>query len=153
MIRNRHVARKISVASALVVVLACGAWWSVSARAADEKHGARKNHHVTHLRHVKTRAEVEVLKPGDMVAMVCSMCMYVELHHVTPAKSHVKLMTAGEKHTCAVCRGDVKVVGTGKGTGNKEEVKHVCSKCGDEAMFVCATATGGGAHEHDSEGR
>lgn len=42
-------------------------------------------------------------------------------------------------------RGTVTVVGTGKGKGKNEEVNHVCSKCGDDAMFACATKPGSGA--------
>ena len=58
--------------------------------------------------------------------------------------AHVKMMTIGEKHTCEACKGNVEVVGTGQGEGKNEQVKHVCSKCGDDAMFVCATKPGSG---------
>jgi len=36
------------------------------------------------------------------------------------------------------------VTATGKGEGKNAEVKHVCSKCGDDAMFVCASEPGSG---------
>ncbi len=63
---------------------------------------------------------------------------------MTKENSHVKLMTIGEKHKCDVCSGTVEIVGTGKGQGKSEEVNHVCSHCGDDAMFVCATKPGSG---------
>jgi len=95
--------------------------------------------------HITTQAEAEALKPGDSISMVCSMCKNVMVHAVTKDETHVKMMTIGQKHTCADCGGTVTVAGTGKGEGKNEEVKHVCSHCGDDAMFVCATKTGSGA--------
>lgn len=76
--------------------------------------------------------------------MACSMCKNVMVHEVTEDETHIKMMTIGQEHTCADCGGTVTVVGTGKGEGKNEEVKHVCSKCGDDAMFVCATKPGSG---------
>jgi hypothetical protein len=64
---------------------------------------------------------------------------------VTTDKAHVKMMTVGEKVSCHGCGGSVEVVATGKGTGKDAEVKHVCSKCGDNAMFCTATTPGSGA--------
>ncbi|MCA9076947.1 MAG: hypothetical protein KDA93_18115 [Planctomycetaceae bacterium] len=100
------------------------------------------------MNHITTQAEAEALKPGDAITMACSMCKHVTLHHVTKDNSHVKLMTVGQKHKC-VCGGTVTVVGTGKGKGKNQQVNHVCSACGDDAMFVCATKPGsGGEHDH-----
>lgn len=62
-------------------------------------------------------------------------------------------MTIGGEHTCPVCGGTVAVVGTGKGTGENEKVKHVCSKCGDDAMFVAASRNDGHAHLHKGSSR
>ena len=86
--------------------------------------------------------------PNDALAMACSKCKHVMVQHVTNDRSHVKLMTIGEKHKC-VCGGTVTVVGTGKGTGKNEQVSHVCSHCGADVMFVCATKPGTRAHDHD----
>ena len=49
------------------------------------------------------------------------------------------MMTVGQKLSCPGCTGIVEVVATGKGQGKDAEVKHVCSKCGDDAMFCTAT--------------
>jgi len=92
-----------------------------------------------------TQSLAEALKPGDSMSMTCSKCKNVMLQKVTTENAHVKMMTIGQTHTCTDCGGTVTVVGTGKGTGKDAEVKHVCSKCGDDAMFVCATKPGSGA--------
>ncbi|MHB8865993.1 MAG: hypothetical protein ACYC6N_26730 [Pirellulaceae bacterium] len=119
-----------------------------AARAAEEMKGS---HHPLHLQHITTQAEAEALKPGDSISMVCSMCKNVVVMPVTTGKEHVKLMTIGQKHTCADCGGIVTVVGSGKGEEKNEDVKHVCSKCGDDAMFVCASKPGSGASKHHEE--
>ena len=146
---------KITLSLGLVLGLAFTAWWSMTLRAADEKpvtqqgHAGHDGNHALHMNHIQTQAEAEALKPGDSIAMACSMCKHVMVHPVTKDKSHVKMMTIGEKHKCSACGGTVTVVGTGKGKGKNETVKHVCSKCGDDVMFVCATKPGSGAAKHE----
>ena len=119
------------------------------ASAQDHKHDSQgKNHNHAHamkmtkMTHTKTQAEAEALKPGDSIAMVCSMCKIVTVHPVGNDKSHVEMMTVGNTHTCPSCSGKVTVKGTGKGEGKHQEVKHVCGKCGEDAMFVVATKSG-----------
>lgn len=116
------------------------------AHAQENKHAShgKANDHahamkMTTMTQIKTQAEAEALKPGDSIAMVCSMCKIVTVHPVGNDMSHVKMMTVGNTHTCAKCGGKVTVQGTGLGEGKQQEVKHVCSKCGDDAMFVVAT--------------
>ena len=92
---------------------------------------------------IKTKAEADALKPGDTIAMVCAKCKSVMVHNVTTEKGHVKVMTIGEKHLCPGCSTYIKVVGAGK-LGAKDEVRHVCEKCGDESVFCCATGPGSG---------
>jgi hypothetical protein len=97
---------------------------------------------------ITTQAQAEELKPGDSIAMVCSMCKSVMLHNVTTEKGHIKVMTVGEKHLCPGCSSTITTVGTGKGpSGAHNEVKHVCEKCGTESVFCCATKPGAGATE------
>ena len=126
------------------------------ASAQDHKHDSQgKNHNHAHamkmtkMTHIKTQAEAEALKPGDSIAMVCSMCKIVTVHPVGNDKSHVEMMTVGNTHTCSSCSGMVTVKGTGKGEGKHQEVKHVCGKCGEDAMFVVATMAGD--HEKHSQ--
>lgn len=137
----------ISLTSGLALAIALVVWWSVAAQAAHDEHEGHHNHQVAHMSHITTQAEAESLKPGDAIAMACSMCKHITLHHVAKDNSHVKLMSIGETHKC-VCGGTVTVVGTGKGNGKNEQVNHVCSKCGDKAMFVCATKSGSGNDQH-----
>jgi predicted RNA-binding Zn-ribbon protein involved in translation (DUF1610 family) len=79
------------------------------------------------------------------MSMTCSKCKDVMVQQVTADNAHVKMMTVGEKFICPVCGGTVEVVATGKGVGKDAEVKHVCSKCGDDAMFCAATKAGSGS--------
>lgn len=144
MTKKTSLVGKISLTSGLALAVALTVWWSVATHAADEKHDAHPNAHVAHMNHITTQADAEALKPGDSIAMACSKCKHIMVQHVTKDNSHIKLMTIGQKHTC-VCGGDVTVVGTGKGKGKNEGVNHVCSKCGDDAMFVCAIKPGSGA--------
>jgi hypothetical protein len=90
--------------------------------------------------HVTTADQVENLQPGDAVAMVCEKCKSVMVHNVTTEKGHIKVMTVGEKHLCPGCNSTITTVGTGKAT--KNEVKHVCEKCGSDSVFCCATKPG-----------
>jgi DNA-directed RNA polymerase subunit M/transcription elongation factor TFIIS len=155
MTKKTNLVSKISLTSGLALAFTLAVWWSVAAQAADDKHDhhAHQGHHAAHLNHIMTQAQAEALKPGDTIAMACSKCKHVMVQHVTKDNSHVKLMTIGQKHKC-VCGGTVTVVGTGKGQGKNEQVNHVCSKCGDDVMFVCATKPGSGDnhhHKHDKE--
>lgn len=120
------------------------AWWSVGVYAADEKQDAQMSANMAQMNHITTQAEAEALKPGDLIAMACSKCKHIMVQQVTKDDSHVKMMTIGQTHECG-CGGIVKVVGTGKGNGKDEEVNLTCSKCGDDAMFVCAMKPGSGA--------
>jgi hypothetical protein len=52
-------------------------------------------------------------------------------------------MTVGEKHMCPGCSSTITTVGVGKQA--KDEVKHVCEKCGSDSVFCCATKPGSGA--------
>jgi hypothetical protein len=99
--------------------------------------------HLLQLLQIKTAAQVEALKPGDAIAMVCTKCKSSMIHTVTTEKGHIKVMTVGEKHTCPGCNSTITTVGMGK--GKHDEVKHSCEKCGDDSVFCCATKPGAGA--------
>ena len=130
------------VGSALAIALALVVWLPVAARAAQHAQGA---HGMMQMQHITTQAQAEALKPGDSMSMACSTCKNVMVRTVTTDNAHVKMMTVGEKDRCDVCGGTVTVVATGKGKGKDAEVKHVCSKCGDDKMFCSATKPGGGS--------
>ncbi len=104
--------------------------------------GMGNSPHTMEMNHIMTQAQAEALKPGDSMSMTCSSCKKVTVQTVTNDQSHVKMMTVGQKFTCGGCKGTVEVVATGKGQGKDAEVKHVCSTCGDDAMFCTATKAG-----------
>jgi hypothetical protein len=139
---EQNILSKINLSSGLAVALAFGVWLPIAACAADEMKGA---HDMLHMEHIMTQAQAEALKPGDSMSMACSKCKVVIVQKVTTDKAHVKMMTVGEKVKCPGCDGTVEVVATGKGEGKDAEVKHVCSKCGDDAMFCAATKPGSGS--------
>jgi hypothetical protein len=139
---KHNILNKISLSSGLAVALAFGVWLPGPARAAEQMKGA---HDMLHMEHIMTQAQAEALKPGDSMSMACSKCKVVIVQKVTTDKAHVKMMTVGEKVKCPGCDGTVEVVATGKGEGKDAEVKHVCSKCGDDAMFCAATKPGSGS--------
>ena len=119
-------------------------------QAAGAGHGAHAgghsgaSDHVAHMDHITTQAQAEALQPGDSMSMACAMCKSVMVQKITDDKAHVKMMTVGEKTMCHSCGGTVEIVATGKGEGKNAEVKHVCSKCGDDAMFCAAVKPGSG---------
>lgn len=144
-------ATKIVVTLTLALVATVIAWSTLTAQEPAKKHeghqeqgAAQTEPGVMHMNHITTQAEAEALQPGDFIAMACSMCKHITLQPVTKDNAHVKLMTVGENHKCDTCDGTVTVVGTGKGVGKDQAVIHVCSHCGDDAMFVCAVKPGTG---------
>lgn len=130
------------LSSGLAVALAFAVWSPGAARAADHAKGA---HDMAQMQHITTQAQAEALKPGDSMSMTCTKCKSVMVQKVTADKAHVKMMTVGEKMMCHACDGTAEVVATGKGEGKDAEVKHVCSKCGDDAMFCSAVKPGTGS--------
>jgi hypothetical protein len=143
-VKTQHTIRgKVSLSSGLAVALVLGLWLSGPARAAEPMDGAQ---HPVHMQLITTQAQAEALKPGDSMSMACAKCKHVMVQKVTIDRAHVKMMTVGEKVMChGGCDGTVEVVATGKGEGKDAEVKHVCSKCGDDAMFCSATKPGSGS--------
>ena len=132
------ISAKCNLVSGLAAALVLAVWMPVTIRAAEPDHAQ----HPMMMNQIKTQAEAEALKPGDSISMTCNSCKYVMVMPVTTGQEHVKMMTLGEKHICPSCKGSVEVTATGKGEGKNAEVKHVCSKCGDDAMFVCASKPG-----------
>ena len=141
--KTKHSIRsKIRLSSGLAVALAVAAWLPGTVRAADHDKTA---HDMMQMQPITTQAQAEALQPGDPMSMTCTKCKDVMVQKVTADKAHVKMMTVGEKVMCHICDGTVEVVATGKGEGKNAEVKHVCSKCGDDAMFCSAVKPGSGA--------
>ena len=137
---------KISLSTGVAAALALTAWTSGSVDAADHPADHQKGaHDMTQMQQIKTQAQAEALKPGDSMSMTCIKCKSTTVQQVTADMAHVKMMTVGEKVMCPSCDGTVEIVATGKGEGKEAEVNHVCSKCGDDAMFCAATKPGSGS--------
>lgn len=97
------------------------------------------------LTQIKTQAEAEALKPGDSVAMVCPKCKSVTVRQVVSDSKLQTKSVLGEKHLCPGCGGSMEMTGMGK--DKHTEFKHVCSKCGSDTAFCCATKPGSGSTE------
>ncbi len=128
------VTNKVGLCAGLVVALTTVVWMPISTKAAEQMKGAE---HLLNLQGIKTQAEADALKPGDTMAMVCAKCKSVVVHNVTTEKGHVKTMAVGEKHLCPSCDSTITIVGVGHRA--RDEVKHVCGKCGSNSAFCCAT--------------
>ena len=165
---KHNLLNKISLGSGLAVALAFAVWLPGAARAEEHSEGMsdkmpmggmkdmmpmKGTGDMTQMEHITTQAQAEALKPGDSMSMACSKCKDVMVQKVGTDNAHVKMMTVGEKMTCQSCGGTVEVAATGKGTGKDAEVKHVCSKCGDDAMFCSATKAGSGSMKDMGKGK
>ena len=139
---QHNILSKISLSSGFAIALAFAVGLPGAARATEHEMG---EHDMMQMQHITTQAQAEALKPGDSMSMACSKCKDVMVQKVTTDNAHVKMMTVGEKVMCHACGGTVEVVATGKGEGKNAEVKHVCSKCGDDAMFCSAVKPGTGS--------
>ncbi len=160
----KSISFKVGFLFAITTILLAGAVFTATAEDGKNKHAGHgdhpasgtnhgtpsddhsgMSHHTVHLSHITTQAQAEALKPGDSMAMACAMCKSVMVQKVTEDMAHVKMMTVGEEIMCHSCGGTVEVAATGKGKGKNAEVKYVCSKCGDDAMFCAASTPGSGA--------
>ena len=140
---------KILLCSAATLAMATGMLSLNSAQAADPVKAPVKEAHsmpnMHHMGHITTQAQAEALKPGDSMCMVCVKCKDVMVQKVGTDNAHVKMMTVGAKMKCHGCDATMEVVATGKGEGKNAEVKHNCSKCGEDAAFCSAVKAGSGA--------
>jgi hypothetical protein len=125
---------------AVAVTVTLTMWLPRPGHAQEAMKPMKGGEHLVMLTHISTTTQAEELKPGDTIAMVCAKCKSVMVHNVSTEKGHIQVMTVGEKHLCPGCNSTITVVGVGK--GKKNEVKHVCEKCGDDSVFCCATKPG-----------
>ena len=139
--KNTNQLQKCLVRSALALAVAALAWLPARAQETNAPMKPMKGgEHLMMLNHITTQAQVDELKPGDSIAMVCSKCKSVSTEFITKeSKGNVTTMTPGEKHLCPGCGSVVTVVGVGKGAS--AQIKHVCEMCGSDSAFCCATST------------
>ena len=136
----------IGVASAL----AMAAWLPNTARAAEQMKPMKGGEHLLMLQGINTKQDVDALKSGDTIAMVCAKCKTVWVTRVKPGSKGSQIL--GEHgqpteligtHGYAGCKSAFTVVGHAK--GDITELKHSCKSCGDDSAFCCATRPGSSA--------
>lgn len=145
--------KKNFLGTGVAIVIACGAWLAPSASAADETKPMKPmkgGEHLLMLRGVSTKHEVDSLKTGDSVAMVCAKCKTVWVSRVKRGIKGAQLLNEHGQpteligtHACGGCKSTLVV--TGQRIDKKEVLKHSCKSCGDESAFCCATKPGSGA--------
>jgi hypothetical protein len=129
---TENILRKIGLGTTLAMALALMAWLPAQAKAADQVKGAQK---LMELKPIKTAQDAEAVQPGDMIAMSCPKCKTVTVTWVETEKGHIKTERVGQKHLCPGCETTIETKGAGKLA--KNEITHVCGKCGSKDAFCC----------------
>jgi hypothetical protein len=92
---------------------------------------------------VTTKAAAEdCCQPKEKVALACKDCKTVNEKPGEEKSGILGWFKADSMHDCSGCKGKitVKQLPTGQGTSTSiGEYKHVCSKCGPDSAFTCAT--------------
>jgi hypothetical protein len=124
----------LSSSLALALVLA-----TAGTAQAQEK-GAQK---LMQLKPIKTTQDIEALQPGDAVVMSCPKCKTITVNYVETTKGHIKDGKVKQEHLCPGCETKIETKGVGKVA--KNEVAHVCKKCGSEDLMCCVLKKGSGS--------
>jgi ribosomal protein S27AE len=137
--------RNLVSAAALVAALSSGA----SSHGQEPMKPMKGGEHLLMLQGVDTTKQVDALKPGDDLAMVCAKCKTVWVTRVKQGAKGAQILNEHGQptevigtHACPGCGS--KVVVTGHTKGDTTELKHTCGKCGDDSAFCCATKPGSG---------
>jgi len=116
-----------------------------SIRAAEPVKGAQKQ---LELIHIETVAELDALRTGDSLAMACAKCKTIWISKIKQDAKGAEVQMAQGKpvkvigvHGCPGCKGEVTISTHLK--GREPALKHVCSACGDDSAFCCATLKDG----------
>ncbi len=130
----------------MLIALAATLFSANRAAAADEMKPMKGGEHQTMLG-VSTKQQVDALKTGDTMAMVCAKCKTVWTSRVKQGLKGAEIMVADGNtaeligtHACKGCNSRLTVVGHAK--GDITELKHSCGACGDNSAFCCATKHG-----------
>lgn len=128
--------------------LAFAALLPLASQGADEMKPMKGGEHLMMLNNVETKKQLDSLKTGDTLTMVCAKCKTVWSSRVRQgAKGAEVLMAKGQPqevigtHACKGCNSTLTVVGHTK--GDVTELKHSCKACGDDSAFCCASKGGG----------
>ena len=141
-----HNNRKLVLACA---TLGLAASLALTARAADQMKPMKGGEHLLMLNGITTKQEVDALKTGDSIAMVCAKCKTVWVTRVKQGTKGAEILNEKGQptevigtHACKGCNSTLTVVGVQKGAHT--ELKHSCKACGDDSAFCCATKPGSG---------
>lgn len=90
---------------------------------------------------IKTKKDYEALPAGTNIAMACPKCKSIVVLGQKQAATKPGHGTVDEElmvHQCPGCGGKM----TTKSVGKETVMKHVCSQCGDDSAYCCATKAG-----------
>jgi len=89
---------------------------------------------------VKSKEEVmKCCLPGEKVALACKDCKTMNEKKGEDSKDILAWFKPDSTHNCSGCGGKITYKAQeGKGTGHAT-YKHVCSKCGEDSAYTCAT--------------
>ena len=90
---------------------------------------------------IKTQKELDAVPASATIAMACAKCKSVVTMTKKEAATkpgHGTVDEAVMVHQCPGCGGKM----TTKSVGKETVMKHVCSKCGDDSAYCCATKAG-----------
>jgi hypothetical protein len=143
--------KKNILGAGIAIAIALTAWLPTTAKGADEKpmKPMKGGEHQLMLNGIDTKQDLDALKTGDSVAMVCAKCKTVWVSRVKQGAKGAELLSPQGRptevigtHACKGCNSKLTVVGVQK--GSHTELKHSCSSCGDDSAFCCATKPGTG---------
>jgi predicted RNA-binding Zn-ribbon protein involved in translation (DUF1610 family) len=136
---------KTSRSSILIAATLAVAAFLPSTQAAEPSKGAAKQ---LELIHIETVADIDALKTGDSIAMACTKCKTIWVSKVKQDAKGAEVQLAKGKpvkligvHGCPGCKGEVTISPHMK--GRELALKHVCTACGDDSAFCCATRKAG----------
>lgn len=113
--------------------------WAPAGFAAGEEIPMAKFHEI------KTKKDLDALPASSRIAMACSKCKSVVTMSKKEAATKPGHGTVDEEimvHQCPGCGGKIAT----KASGKETELTHVCSKCGDDSAYCCATKPGEKTH-------
>jgi len=144
---------QIHFALVIATVLTFVSLTSASAQATFQKGAQRLLQTIRPTEHVqiKTQADIDSLKPNDMIAMACAKCKSVTVMFKKELGKNRFVYEPGTKHACPGCQTKISYIGHGK--GKDRIIKHKCEGCGDESVFCCATNPKSGPTEGMTAGK
>jgi hypothetical protein len=90
---------------------------------------------------VKTKeTALKCCLPGEKVALACKDCKTVNAKNGEDKKGVLAWFKPDSMHDCSGCKGKITVKYAASGKGAPYGTySHVCSKCGPDSAYTCAT--------------